>query len=141
MHAVNNGPVYKFAADQRVTNIDAFKDAGIPYVRTHDAAFYAAYGGVPEAAPCAMNGLFNTDFVCDKLKGYYPFFMFNVLYQLGTAVDARSESGNVYVSAAKNENSGAVMVTYYDDDDDAPDAVVSLICPDLRERGSWNITS
>ena len=79
-----------------------------------------------DARPCAMNGLFNTDFVCDKLKGYYPFFMFNVLYQLGTAVDARSESGNVYVSAAKNENSGAVMVTYFDDDDDAPDAVVEL---------------
>ncbi len=31
MHAVNNGPVYKFAADQRITNIDAFRDEGIPY--------------------------------------------------------------------------------------------------------------
>ncbi len=38
MHAVNNGPVYKFASDQRITNIDAFRDAGIPYARTHDAA-------------------------------------------------------------------------------------------------------
>ena len=27
MHAVNNGPVYKFAEDQRVTNIDAFREA------------------------------------------------------------------------------------------------------------------
>ena len=31
MHATNNGPVYKFAADQRVTNMDAFRAAGIPY--------------------------------------------------------------------------------------------------------------
>ena len=45
MHAVNNGPVYKFAADQRITNIDHFKAAGIPYARTHDASFYATYGG------------------------------------------------------------------------------------------------
>ena len=45
MHAVNNGPVYKFAEDQRITNIDYFRDAGIPYARTHDAAFYATYGG------------------------------------------------------------------------------------------------
>jgi len=45
MHAVNNGPVYKFAADQRVTNMDAFREAGIPYARNHDAAFCATYGG------------------------------------------------------------------------------------------------
>ena len=45
MHAVNNGPVYKFAADQRITNIDAFREAGIPYARNHDASFYATYGG------------------------------------------------------------------------------------------------
>ncbi len=45
MHAVNNGPVYKFTEDQRITNIDAFRDAGIPYARTHDASFYSSYGG------------------------------------------------------------------------------------------------
>ena len=45
MHAVNNGPVYKFTLDQRITNIDAFREAAIPYARTHDAAFYANYGG------------------------------------------------------------------------------------------------
>ena len=45
MHAVNNAPLYKFAADQRITNIDTYRAAGIPYARTHDAAFYATYGG------------------------------------------------------------------------------------------------
>ena len=45
MHAVNNGPVYKFAVDQRITNLDSYRDAGIPYARTHDAAFYSTYGG------------------------------------------------------------------------------------------------
>ncbi len=45
MHAVNNGPVYKFAADQRITNIEPYKEAGIPYARNHDASFCSAYGG------------------------------------------------------------------------------------------------
>ena len=45
MHSVNNGPVYKFAADQRITNIDAYRDAGIPYARTHDSSSYTTYGG------------------------------------------------------------------------------------------------
>ena len=30
MHSVNNGPAYKFADDQRITNIDSYKAAGIP---------------------------------------------------------------------------------------------------------------
>ena len=45
MHAVNNGPVYKFASDQRITNLDSYRQAGIPYARTHDASFYEDYGG------------------------------------------------------------------------------------------------
>ena len=45
MHSVNNGPVYKFAADQRITNIESYRAAGIPFARTHDASFYATYGG------------------------------------------------------------------------------------------------
>ena len=45
MHATNNGPKHKFAADQRVSNLGAFKEAGIPYARNHDAAFCADYGG------------------------------------------------------------------------------------------------
>ena len=45
MHSVNNGPVYKFAADQRITNIDHYRNAGIPYARNHDASFCSTYGG------------------------------------------------------------------------------------------------
>lgn len=45
LHGVNNGPVYKFTADQRITNLDAFRTAGIPYARTHDSSFCSNYGG------------------------------------------------------------------------------------------------
>lgn len=44
MNAVNNGPL--FTKDTQVNdNFEAFKDLNIPYARTHDAAFCAAYGG------------------------------------------------------------------------------------------------
>ena len=39
MHSVNNGPVHKFAADQRISNLEYYAAAGIPFARTHDAAF------------------------------------------------------------------------------------------------------
>jgi len=44
MHAVNNGPVNK-GGDQIRSNFKSFQAAGIPYVRNHDASFWAAYGG------------------------------------------------------------------------------------------------
>jgi len=45
MHSVNNGPDYKFASDQRITNMESYRAAGIPFARTHDASFYSTYGG------------------------------------------------------------------------------------------------
>lgn len=44
MHAVNNGPV---GSKVRMGNSTYayFKEAGIPYARNHDAAFYSGYGG------------------------------------------------------------------------------------------------
>ena len=45
LHSTNNGPAYKWAADQRITNLPHFQEAGIPYARIHDASFYATYGG------------------------------------------------------------------------------------------------
>ena len=45
MHAVNNGPVRASKVEQTRGNFEAYKAAGIPYARTHDASFYAGYGG------------------------------------------------------------------------------------------------
>ena len=44
MHAVNNGPKTP-GASQVKDNFEAFKAAGIPYARNHDANHCAAYGG------------------------------------------------------------------------------------------------
>ena len=46
MHAVNNGPVgNRFNANKGSSNIPAYKAAGIPYARNHDAAHFNTYGG------------------------------------------------------------------------------------------------
>lgn len=44
MHAVNNGPV-RSGAEQKRGNFEKYRDARIPYARTHDASFFAGYGG------------------------------------------------------------------------------------------------
>lgn len=72
-----------------------------------------------DARPCAMNGLFCTDFVCDKLKGYYPFWMFNRLYRLGITIGFDCENRYIYGCAAKSDNKIAVMLTNYNDDEDS----------------------
>lgn len=45
MHAVNNGPVLKrHVNDQKRSNFEDYKNAHIPYARTHDASFDGNYG-------------------------------------------------------------------------------------------------
>ena len=79
-----------------------------------------------DARPCAMNGLFSTDLVCDKLKGYYPFYMFNQLYRLDSAVEVVTDDSSVYAAAAVSEKEAAVMFTHYSDDDAKPSVEVRV---------------
>ena len=72
-----------------------------------------------DARPCGMNGMFNTDFVCDRLKGYYPFYAFNQLYQLGTQVES-SDEGDVFTCAARKEGEAAVMLSRFCEEDGTP---------------------
>ncbi len=72
-----------------------------------------------DARPCSMNGLYSTDLVCDVLKGYYPFKMFNTLYKLGTCCET-SFSGNAYACAAVSGDKAAIMATHFAEDDDTP---------------------
>ncbi len=80
-----------------------------------------------DARPCAMNGLFSTDLVTKVLKGYYPFYMFNKLYELGTQVKSVTDDEyHVFACAAKGNGKYAVMVTHFNNDDSAPETEVKL---------------
>ena len=78
-----------------------------------------------DARPGGMNGLFCTDRICEALKGYFPFWMFNHLYQSGTAVEVKRESADVWAAAAKG-NGQCVMLSYFNDDDNAPEKEVKV---------------
>ena len=71
-----------------------------------------------DARPSGMNGMFSTDRICDKLKGYYPIYMFNQLYVLDSAVEALTDNDDVYACAAVGDGEAAVMLTHYSDDDE-----------------------
>ncbi len=81
-----------------------------------------------DARPCRMCGMFDTDFLT-RLKGFYPFKMFNTLYRLGEERDSFSSDPEVYVAAAGKGEECAVMLCYYTDREDAQEKSLELDLP------------
>jgi hypothetical protein len=80
-----------------------------------------------------MNSLFNTDFVFERLKGYYPFYMFSKIYSLGNAAEVTRDSSDVWAVAASGEEQN-VMLTYFNDDDSAPEKTVKVELSGLESK-------
>ncbi len=87
-----------------------------------------------DARPCGMNSMFCTDFVFERLKGYYPFYMFNQLYKLDNAVGTECESDDVWAAAATGDEQN-VMVSYFNDDDSAPEKTVKVEFKNVKNNG------
>lgn len=87
-----------------------------------------------DARPCGMNGMFKTDMVCEKLKGYYPFYMFNQLYKLDHAVKVERDDINVYVAGAVGDEQN-VMLSYFNDDDNLGDKEVKVEFKNVANDG------
>ena len=69
-----------------------------------------------DARPTGFNGLFDM-YTYRPLKGYYPFFIFANLYELGTQVEASTNNDDLYVICAKDGDRARAMITYYAEDD------------------------
>ena len=100
MHSVNNGPA---GSDVRGTsNAKYFKEAKIPYARTHDASFYAGYGGEHTVDIHAIFKNFDADVNDPK---YYDFEMTDMylkriqgigcetFYRLGSKIEHEKKFG------------------------------------------------
>ena len=87
-----------------------------------------------DARPCAMNSLFNTDFVFERLKGYYPFYMFNQLYLQKNAVPVGIEGEYLYAAAATGEEQN-LMLSYFNDQTDAPEKQVQIEFKNVTNAG------
>lgn len=78
-----------------------------------------------DARPTAFNGLWDM-YTYSELKGYYPFYIFANLYELGTQVENISDDENVYVVAAKNKERVGAMITYYAENDNENGKIVEI---------------
>lgn len=88
-----------------------------------------------DARPGAgFNGMFDF-YTYRPLKGYYPFKMFNTLYEMGTSVECESEGEDLYAVGAKDENgNSSLMLAYFTDDDLAGSKTVHVELVDGAEK-------
>ena len=98
MHSVNNGPIMPSRMFSKSGNFDAYKEAGIPFARNHDAAFCAFYGGEHTVDINAIFPNFDADpydpasydFVCtDHYSQNIMDAGTEVFYRLGNKIDHR----------------------------------------------------
>ena len=83
----------------------------------------------------AWNGMFDMAQIGrSTLKGYYPFPMFNALYGMKNAVEARSDDGEVYATAARDGDLGGVIFCRYNDEDGVADKEVTVRLGSLGGR-------
>ncbi|MBO4983945.1 MAG: hypothetical protein J6D23_07780 [Clostridia bacterium] len=78
-----------------------------------------------DARPTGFNGLWDM-YAYEELKGYYAFYTFANLYDLGTQVESISDNENIYVVAAKNGESVGAVVTYYTENDNENSKYVTV---------------
>lgn len=78
-----------------------------------------------DARPTAFNGLWDM-YTYEELKGYYPFYIFANLYDLGTQVENSTDDENLYVVAARNGEKVGAMITYYAENDNENSKIVEI---------------
>ena len=71
------------------------------------------------------NGMFSSD-TLEPIKGYYPFKMFNSLYQLGKQTSCLNTEPEIYAISAANGREKAAMIAYYTMNDDAVEKRITL---------------
>lgn len=78
-----------------------------------------------DARPSSLNCLFDF-YTYDKLKGYYPFYMFSELTKLGKQIEAKSSENDIYVTAASDGCNSAAMLSYFTNDENAKDKEIEI---------------
>jgi len=78
-----------------------------------------------DARPTGFNGIWDM-YTYEELKGYYAFYTFANLYELGTHVENSSDDENIYVVAAKNGEKVGAVVTYYAENDNENSKIIEI---------------
>lgn len=78
-----------------------------------------------DARPSNFNGIWDF-YTMEPLKGYYAFYAFANLFELGTQVENISDDEKVYVVAAKNSEKVGAMITYYAENDNEESKYITV---------------
>ena len=91
-----------------------------------------------DARPSEWNGLFDF-YSMEPIKGYYSFYSFANLYDMGTQVEASSDSDDIYVISAKGNGKHAIALSYYTEDDSkgANDVTIYLDGVEIKETKAY----
>ncbi|MBR6552034.1 MAG: hypothetical protein IKT89_04245 [Clostridia bacterium] len=89
-----------------------------------------------DTRPSVFNGVFDF-YTYEKLKGYYPFYWYGMLYDCEKEIPSENKVENIYSLCGVDKNGKAtVILTYYSDNDTLPKKNISL---DLGEKGEFEI--
>lgn len=89
-----------------------------------------------DTRPSVFNGVFDF-YTYEKLKGYYSFYWYGMLYDCKKAIEAENETENIYSLCGISENGKITMIlTYYSEDDTLPVKNISL---DIGRNGTFEI--
>ncbi len=79
-----------------------------------------------EVSPTTMNGIFDF-YTCKPIKGYWALYGFSDLCELGNCIKTASDDGDIYVTAAKDEDgNAATLVCYYTNEQEQPAKAVTV---------------
>ncbi|MBO5224646.1 MAG: hypothetical protein J6C23_09075 [Clostridia bacterium] len=78
-----------------------------------------------DARPTTLNGIFDIR-TYDHLKGYYAFWLFSQVYQLGTQTEGKSNDKEVYVLSAVGEDKQGILITYFTNNEKASRKKIKL---------------
>lgn len=91
-----------------------------------------------DARPGCFNGLFDF-YTLRRLKGYYPFFCYSKLYELGNETESSSTDKELYVLSATDEVKKELMVAYYSEKEDAEEKEFILDISGECVDGEWRM--
>ena len=78
-----------------------------------------------DARPSEWNGLFDF-YTLEPIKGYYAFYIFANLYEMGVQIKSFSGDKDIYAVGAKGNGKCGVAVTYYTENDNEGTKTVEL---------------
>lgn len=89
-----------------------------------------------DTRPSVFNGVFDF-YTYEKLKGYYPFYWYGMLYDCEKEIPAENSIENIYSVCGKDKNGKAtIILTYYSDDDSLSAENITI---DIGRKGEFEI--